>query len=636
MATYYTVPNSQTNGLFSGNCYAFGASGGFTVLQGFSEIMMNIPDLLDKYDVTNAIQLKFSARTLNTKVGILKDASNFNVVQAWFDPMTESHHYDKVKICACEFVDGLATDSVITVGRMRAIYNDFKYTVGSYFGDPGGFASLFAYETEFDINNGGVFDASAFIQVVNSSTFSMSGSFVSNLSGDVVISDINKTLQYAVDANIFRNRSPAIRNYGVIDGFVAGDLVFIPEGFTITLSIDIQAETLLPINNVGPSFLYAIRDKLNWTQGYVKRTTTWSTTNITQKTTVPILLVLTDTDLKNYLNYGRSWVISTNINDTSSNSNEIIPTYTDNWLAISLSTTGKYQTTITLSGDIYVSNNYGFSRIPNINIGTSESNSVAISFTGQHQTACNGKQILVSNDYGQTWNPTFQQGTSNIFVSISLTGKYQTVVSCGDNVYTSNDFGLTWTANNTDNELYYSIEGFPTAGIAISYNGQYQTIVTENIYVSNDFGQTWTPSTTFDEFDDRNWQSIAMSSDGKIQVAIENGGDIYKSSDYGVTWNFLPNDNIVNRSWQSISVSATGQYQTVLEREGNIFVSIDYGETWSEIIDPLISGKNWQAVSVSSDGLYQCAVEYGGKIYISNVLLPSYNDEPCLCPHEEE
>lgn len=621
---YYVTPNTIINNRYIGNCYAFGASGGFMVQQGFSEIRLNIPDILSKYDVTDAIQVQFSVKTLNTKIGIIKDASNFRVVEAWYNPHTETLGYDNLKLCACEFTNCINTENVISLGRIGNIYSDFQQTVRTYFGDPGGFASLFDGTFDFNVNSG-VFDASSFIQVINSSTFSMTGSFVSDLSGEIYLDNINKTLQYVVDANLFRNRDPNIHNYGVIDGFVAGDLIFIPKGFTMTLSVDIQSEVLLPINNVGPSFLHAIRDKLNFTRGYVTRTTTWSTTNITQTTSVPLLLVLSNYTTDNFANYGKTWTISSN----ALSNTIVVPDLSKNWLGISISSNGKYQTTITEEGDIYVSNNFGLIRTPMFNIGYSAINKVSISFTGQYQTASNGHDIFISNNFGRNWTKTFSGGTSNIFVCISLNGEFQTLVSSGDNLYTSKNYGITWTPYDQNSEIYYSISGFPTAGIAMSYNGMYQTIVTENIYISNDYGLTWT-NTTVDDFGDRNWNSISMSSDGLYQTAIENGGDIYTSSNYGQTWTFVSDPNVVDKTWKSVSSSATGQYQTILEEYGDIYTSVDYGYSWQAVNDPSLNGLNWQSVSVSSDGLYQCAIVYGGLIYMSRVL--SINDKGnCVC-----
>jgi photosystem II stability/assembly factor-like uncharacterized protein len=332
---------------------------------------------------------------------------------------------------------------------------------------------------------------------------------------------------------------------------------------------------------------------------------------------------LTNTPVQNYLNYGVSWTLVPGINQNQDN----------NWLSVSLSATGRYQTAIDESGNIYTTTDHGMTWAEPHSIGTSVSNTVAISFTGINQTASNGHSIYVSSDYGVTWDQTFSGGTSNIFVSISLTGQYQTVVSCGDTVYLSNDFGQTWNPIDDTIDLYYSVEAFPTACAALSYDGLHQTIVTENIYISEDYGQTWLNVSDANNLDDRNWESIAMSSDGHYQTAIENGGEIYVSRDYGHTWLFVDNPLVIDKLWESISISATGQYQTALEKGGKIYVSNDFGITWNPVADPALDGLQWQSVSVSSDGLFQSAVTYGGQMYVSTVLatVDMSGGAPCIC-----
>jgi photosystem II stability/assembly factor-like uncharacterized protein len=625
-------PNTATNGVYSGSLYAFGASGGLFVTQGFKPpITFRTPDILNQYDVTDAIQLTFSARTINSKIGIIKDASNFNTVQAWYDPVSDNLHYDSVNICSCDFVNNININSILSIGKLSNLYFDFKTCVATYFGDPGGFASLFDYDQEFQINDG-VFDSKAFFQIINKANFDISGSFVSDLSGTITVSDINNLLKFVVDSNIFNNRNPAVKNYGMADGFVAGDLIFIPEGFSITLSLDIQSETYLPVNNVGPSYLNAIRNKLNWKRGYVKRTTTATTTNISQTTTLPVLLILTDDMLQNFSNYGTVWNQSNMFSGVLDDFGNQIDDSGSNILAISLSTDGQYQSAITNTGNIYVSSDYGATwHIPN-NIGYSDTNDVAISFTGIHQTASNGHQIYVSNDYGKTWSSTFNAGTSNIFISISLNGMYQTVVSSGDNVYFSSDYGKTWRPLDTSTDLYQSIEIFPTGGVALSYNGQYQTIVSENIYISSDFGRTWTNVSDDNGFEDRNWSGVAMSSDGKYQTAIESGGEVHISSDYGNNWIFIDNQIMYDKIWQYVSVSATGQYQTVVEQQGNVYTSIDYGNTWNIVNDPTVQNKTWQAIAVSLDGTFQTAIETNGGTIHSSTVYNTTNPKPnCSC-----
>jgi photosystem II stability/assembly factor-like uncharacterized protein len=112
-----------------------------------------------------------------------------------------------------------------------------------------------------------------------------------------------------------------------------------------------------------------------------------------------------------------------------------------------------------------------------------------------------------------------------------------------------------------------------------------------------------------------------MSSDGQYQTAIEAGGDVHVSSDYGQSWLFVDDINLTNKIWQYVSVSATGQYQTILEKQGYIYTSIDFGITWTKVENELVQNKSWQAIAVSLDGILQCAIESnGGNFYTSSVF----------------
>ena len=83
-------------------------------------------------------------------------------------------------------------------------------------------------------------------------------------------------------------------------------------------------------------------------------------------------------------------------------------------------------------------------------------------------------------------------------------------------------------------------------------SGKYQTAVgnTGYIYRSTDYGVTWNQATS--DFI-RQWQSVAMSSDGKYQTAVVSGGYIYRSTDYGVTWNQATSDT--SRNWFSVAIN---------------------------------------------------------------------------------
>jgi len=269
--------NQLPNGLpYEGFFYAFYGSGGFTMDQCFNTIKLTQPNPLLRYDVTKALQVKFDVRTFNAKLGLYKDANNIGITSTAFNPITDNFPIDEITINSDEFVSGLAKEQVISVGSYSTMYSDFKQLVNTYFGYAGGFSSLFSQASEFDINNG-VFDASAFLNIITPYS-KPTGENVKQVTGSITISDINSLLKYAIDRNIFGNRTPQSSvgnssdissnytgnsttqeqnlfksNYGMADGFIAGDLIFIPAGTTIKLHLVIDSENFNPLNNIGPS-----------------------------------------------------------------------------------------------------------------------------------------------------------------------------------------------------------------------------------------------------------------------------------------------------------------------------------------------------------------------------------------------
>ena len=150
--------------------------------------------------------------------------------------------------------------------------------------------------------------------------------------------------------------------------------------------------------------------------------------------------------------------------------------------------------------------------------------------------------------------------------------------------------------------------------VAMSSNGQYQTAVVNGgyIYRSNDYGVTWSQVSSYD-YSIVNypigWLSVAMSANGQYQSV---GGDntyIYISNDYGVTW--TQGTSFVCRS---IAMSSNGQYQTAVT-SSYIYRSIDFGVTWNQATSGSV--QNLYSVAMSSDGKYQTTVEYGNYIYRS-------------------
>jgi hypothetical protein len=78
----------------------------------------------------------------------------------------------------------------------------------------------------------------------------------------------------------------------MIDGFLAGDLIFVPAGTTVTLKLDISPEPLGPLNNVGPNNVITLTQNTNSAVGNFSTNTRATTTNITRVLTAPILIKL--------------------------------------------------------------------------------------------------------------------------------------------------------------------------------------------------------------------------------------------------------------------------------------------------------------------------------------------------------
>lgn len=594
------------------NNYAMYSSGGFSIQQDFAEIQINDTNISNQYDVNEALQIKYSVRRMNSKIGITKDASN-NIIFSDFDTSNNVFYTDEVTITADDILDYLTSDKIISMGKLSTLYEDFNYTVLEYFGAPFGFSSLFSGEEVYYNINNGIFNEEALIQLFNKFDFNIDGTYVTDLSGNFKVNQVTNNLKYATTTNVFDNRATD-SNIGHSDGFIEGDLIYMPDGITITMKVDIEPEPYTPLNNVGPTNLSSINNLINYTepQTNITKQTTSTVTNITQTYRVPILIVLVNEDEGHSCkDYGIYWV---------NRSEGVINV--KNWLSISISATGKYQTAIEEYGDIYISSDYGVTWAPQYNIGASSTNNVSISLTGQYQTAANGIDIYTSNNYGVTWNKIYNFGTTRVFVRMCLTGQHQAVISSGDGLYQSSDYGASWTKNNNINgDLYNSILSFPTAGISMSFDGKRQLIVCEAIYLSTDYGTSWITTTIINdnnsEFDDHNWVGCDMSSDGRYMTAIEVTGEIYTSSDFGNNWIKNENDNIRDREWQDVSISAVGKCQTAIEKNGYVFTSTDFGVTWTESPEPILSIQTWQSISVSSSGRHQSVVVYGGDIYTS-------------------
>jgi hypothetical protein len=209
-----------------------------------------------------------------------------------------------------------------------------------------------------------------------------------------------------------------------------------------------------------------------------------------------------------------------------------------------------------------------------------------------------GTGLVVSND-GQNWTAAatvFQTPTN-------------TTTRTGNGGFDAS-FGTVALTQRLTTPATYQSGDF--RGISVSKTGQYQTAVVQtvgNIWTSSDYGITWTERTTGAT---RDWKNVSISSTGQYQTAVVSLGNIWTSSDYGVTWT----SRATSLDWRSVSLSSTGQYQiSAVWGSSNIHTSSNYGVDWTP--RPITSG-SWSSFSISSSGQYQSAVAYSGDIWISS------------------
>jgi len=299
MPSDLSINNPPISGSYNGAFYAMYAQGGYTIEQGLPTIKLAAQSPVARYDITNALQVKFDVRTFNKKLGLKKDASNINVVDTSYNYVINRFPNDTITLNASEFVNGMTKERVISLGTYSTLYSDFNQYVNTYFGYAGGFASLFASVSQYDYNQG-VFDASAFINIINGKTVDASGAYVNNLTGSITLYNVNNMLSYAIDGNIFANRDPSNgttasdindrSNYGVGDGFVAGDLIYIPQGTTITIKLGIDSENYNPLNNNNSNQVSS--NTTLYSNSYYTVATTVSLNSIQRVLTAPLVLKL--------------------------------------------------------------------------------------------------------------------------------------------------------------------------------------------------------------------------------------------------------------------------------------------------------------------------------------------------------
>jgi hypothetical protein len=122
---------------------------------------------------------------------------------------------------------------------------------------------------------------------------------------------------------------------------------------------------------------------------------------------------------------------------------------------------------------------------------------------------------------------------------------------------------------------------YPSIQIATSYQSNIIYVCsggfTGKPLMSKNFGQSWQTVS----LPDATWTGVDCSSDGMIAYFAADHGFIYKTTNYGSSWEQLP--KLQKKRWRSVRCSSNGNVVTITTVGEGIYQTKDGGETWSSI-----------------------------------------------------
>ena len=195
----------------------------------------------------------------------------------------------------------------------------------------------------------------------------------------------------------------------------------------------------------------------------------------------------------------------------------------------------------------------------------------------------------------------------------------------GGLLHTSHDGGATWTAGNSTFATWIS-SASSAAGdrlYAVQYGG--------DLLASTNYGATWAVVSNNPLVHSARgvaWEAVTTSQDGRRIAGVIQNGPLVLSSDSGATWHAatLP-DAQANHWWRWIDCSSDCRVMVAVSQNQEVFRSGDYGASWQSVTLKLGNStvaESWYRVEVSDDGQTVASVanSFGGTsgsgIYVSH------------------
>ena len=194
----------------------------------------------------------------------------------------------------------------------------------------------------------------------------------------------------------------------------------------------------------------------------------------------------------------------------------------------------------------------------------------------------------------------YVNGQSILSTTVGAISKTETIFGIGAGLYST---------NSSDSERWNGkISSLAVYNRALTASEIASLYFSTALLRSTDYGASFSdiPNTTLTS--PAYWRAIATTNSAAIQTALAHGSTIYRSTDYGSTWNSSAVVDVVGilttefssiasptYAWKSIAMSSSdAKYQTGVVTNGQIYVNSNYGRgTWTAV-DARAIGPEWR------------------------------------------
>lgn len=206
---------------------------------------------------------------------------------------------------------------------------------------------------------------------------------------------------------------------------------------------------------------------------------------------------------------------------------------------------------------------------------------------------------------------------------ITVNGAQSKTLTFPTTIYSPSTIKISINSSACVSDPSVTFYGLPVSAIAISRTtGQYQVVgqAYSNLYensglsagyicTSNDYGANFIKRTPYGY-----WTTVSISDDGQYMLAAERYGNVYVSSNFGVSWT-TTSTGLTYPFWFSSAISNNGTYMYLNTGQiivgsrpsGNNYytlVSTNQGTTWSSVAGLTNPNYGHFGLAVSSTGQY--------------------------------